>query len=344
LRVIDLHAHLTPQRFQAAIKATGMWHGLTSSTGELEVPGFRRTLTERLSDMDGLGVDVQVVSPNGGFYQYQNEPETTAVIARDCNDEIAEMCAAHPDRFAGLATLPMQDIPTAVIELTRVMGIGFKGAMVNDHINGRTFDEPEFLPFWEAAERLGAIVFFHQANNTVVTGRIDRYHLDNSVGNLTERALTFVAIVGGGIIDRFPKLKILLGHAGGYTAFGIARMDRAWKAARELVGEGVDPAVALGGDFGAEEAFLAEAADRGPSAQPPSAYLRSFHYDSCTYTPATLRFLVDTVGDDRVVLGTDYPAPMILDDAVNWINGLDSLTADQKESILSRNPARLLGW
>ena len=344
MRVIDLHAHLTPQRFQAAIKATGRWHGLTSATGELQVPGFRRTLTERLSDMDALGVDVQVVSPNGGFYQYANEPDTTALIARECNDEIAEMCAAHPDRFAGLATLPMQDVPAAVIELTRVMGMGFKGVMVNDHVNGRTFDEPEFLPFWDAAERLDAVVFFHQANNTVVTGRIDRYHLDNSVGNLTERALTFGAIVGGGIIDRFPKLKILLGHAGGYTAFGIARMDKAWAAARELVGEGVDPAVALGGDFGAEEALRAEAGDRGPLARPPSAYLRSFYYDSCTYTPATLRFLVDAVGDDRVVLGTDYPAPMILEDAVNWINGLDCLTADEKQSILSRNPARLLGW
>jgi len=88
----------------------------------------------------------------------------------------------------------------------------------------------------------------------------------------------------------------------------------------------------------------AEAGDRGPLARPPSAYLRSFYYDSCTYSPATLRFLVDAVGDDRVVLGTDYPAPMILEDAVNWIIGLDCLTADEKQSILSRNPARLLGW
>ncbi len=341
--VVDLHAHITPQRFQAAIKATGEWHGLTSSTGELQVPGFRRTLDERLADMDALGVDVQVVSPNGGFYQYDNDPATTAIIARECNDEIAEMCVNHPDRFAGLGTLPMQDVPAAITELTRAMGMGFKGAMVNDHVNGRTWDEPEFLPFWETAERLGAVIFFHQADDTVVTGRIDRYHLDNSVGNLTERALTFGAIVGGGVIDRFPDLKILLGHAGGYTAFGIARMDKAWEASRELVDEGVDPAVALGGAFGAEEARVVESGDIGAGARPPSAYLRNFYYDSCTYTEASLRFLIDIVGSDRVVLGTDYPAPMILKDAVNWINGLASLTADEKESILSRNPARLVG-
>src|SRR5438445_13596222 len=107
--VIDLHAHLTPQRFQAAIRATGEWHGLTSRTGELQVPGFRRTTDQRLADMDALGVDMQVISPNAGFYQYGNYPATTSVIPRDCNDEIADMRDAHPDRFAGLRALPTQD-------------------------------------------------------------------------------------------------------------------------------------------------------------------------------------------------------------------------------------------
>lgn len=336
-RVIDLHSHLTPQRFQAAVRAGTTWHGLTSAVGELQVPGFRRTLDERLADMDALGVDVQVVSPNAGFYQYANDPALTLLIARDCNDEIAEMIAAHPDRFAGLGTLPMQDIPSAVAELQRIMrDLRFKGVMVGDHVNGRTLDQPEFFPFWSAAEQLGALVFFHQGGQTVVTGRIDRYHLDNSVGNLTERALTFGALVGGGVMDRFPNLKVLLGHAGGYTVFGIARMDRAWTAAHQMAAEGVDPAVALGGDFGA--ALPPESISR-----PPSDYLRRFHYDCCTYTGATLRFLIDSVGVDQVVFGTDYPAPMMIQDPVRWINGLDVLAVDEKDAILSRNPARLAG-
>jgi aminocarboxymuconate-semialdehyde decarboxylase len=340
--VIDLHAHVTPQRFQAAIRAAGEWHGLTATTGEIEVPGFRRTVEERLQDMDATGVDIQAVSPNAGFYQYGIDPSATTVIARECNDEIAEMVAANPDRFTGLATLPMQDVSAAVGELERcVHDLGLRGAMVNDHVNGRTFDEPEFLPFWEAAERLGAVTFFHQGSDTVVTSRIDRYHLDNSVGNLTERALTFGALVGGGVMDRFPRLKVLLGHAGGYTAFGIARMDRAWRAAREMVADGVDPAVALGGDLGAENEVSYAAP--GGAQRPPSDYLRRFYYDSCTYTEATLRYLLDAVGSDRVVLGTDYPAPMILTDAVRWIRSLASLSTDDKEAILSRTPAALLG-
>src|SRR5438270_8534529 len=169
-----------------------------------------------------------------------------------------------------------------VIDLhAHVTPLRFQGVMVGDHVNGKTYDEPEFRAFWEAAETLGALVFFHQGGGTVVRGRTARYRLDNSVGNLTERALTFGAIVGGGVIDRHPKLKLLLGHAGGYTAFGIARMDKAWEAARELVKEGVDPAVALGGEFGAERELLERTADRGPATRPPSAYLRSFYYDCC---------------------------------------------------------------
>jgi aminocarboxymuconate-semialdehyde decarboxylase len=340
---IDLHAHVTPQRFQSAIRQRGEWHGLTDEVGELDVPGFRLGLAERLRDMDSMGIAIQAVSPNAGFYQYDNDPERTATIARECNDEIAEMCADHPDRFVGLATLPMQHVPAAIAELRRVMlELGFKGAMVGDHVAGRTWDEPEFEPFWAAAEELGAVIFFHQGSATVVTHRIDRYHLANSVGNLTERALTFGALVGGGVMDRHPRLKLLLGHAGGYTAFGAARMDRAWQAAQELVSDGVDPAVALGGEYGAEAAFLARP-EASRQSQPPSAYLGRFYYDSCTYTGATLRFLIDQVGSDRVVLGTDYPAPMILPDGVRWMMSLPELSTAERDRILSANPRALLG-
>jgi aminocarboxymuconate-semialdehyde decarboxylase len=268
---IDLHAHVTPQRFQSAIRQRGEWHGLTEEVGELEVPGFRLGVSDRLRDMDAVGVAIQAVSPNAGFYQYDKDVETTATIARDCNDEIAEMCDQHPDRFVGLATLPMQDVPAAIAELRRVMlELGFKGVMVDDHVNGRTWDEPEFESFWAAVEDLGAVTFFHQGSATIVTRRIDRYHLANSVGNLTERALTFGALVGGGVLDRHLRLKLLLGHAGGYAAFGAARMDRAWEAARQLVADGVDPAVALGGEYGDESELMARSGESRRS-RPPSA-------------------------------------------------------------------------
>jgi aminocarboxymuconate-semialdehyde decarboxylase len=173
-------------------------------------------------------------------------------------------------------------------------------------------------------EAAGAAVFFHQCSATVVESRTERYGLPNTIGNLTERAITFGTLVFGGVMDEFPDLKICLGHAGGYTAFGVARMDKGWRAgAMEDMPE-----------FEDARSYLQKA---------PSEYLGRFYYDSCTYTEGTLRFLLDAVGSDRVVLGTDYPAPMILDDAVNWINGLQSLSAEEKSAILSQNPARLLG-
>ena len=110
------------------------------------------TPEQRLADMNSLGVDIQVVSTNVAFYKYDQDVATTTAIAQACNNEVHQMTVDYPDRFAGLATLPMQDIPAAIAELERcVVQLGLKGAMINDHVNGRTFDEPEFRPFWRAA-------------------------------------------------------------------------------------------------------------------------------------------------------------------------------------------------
>ena len=235
------------------------------------------------------------------------------------------MMRGHPDRFTGLASVPMQDVPAAIAEMEYAMGeLGFRGVTLGDHVDGRMLDEKAFRPFWREVEAAGAAVFFHQCSATVVESRTERYGLPNTIGNLTDRAITFGTLVFGGVMDEFPDLKICLGHAGGYTAFGVARMDKGWRAgAMEDMPE-----------FEDARSYLQKA---------PSEYLGRFYYDSCTYTEETLRFLLDAVGSDRVVLGTDYPAPMILDDAVNWINGLGSLSAEEKEAILSQNPARLLG-
>ncbi|MEX1125513.1 MAG: amidohydrolase family protein [Acidimicrobiia bacterium] len=330
MSVIDMHAHVTPERYKKAIRAHGSWHGLDSTPGELGFGGFDKAVSERLTDMDSLGVDMQLVTPTVGFYQYENELDVTKAIARECNDEIAEMVQSHPTRFAGLATLPMQDVPSAIAEMERaILDLGMKGVIVSDHVAGRTYDEPEFLPFFAASEELGAILFFHQGGDTCVNYRIRRYKLGNAVGNLTERALVYAALVFGGIIDRFPNLKPYLAHGGGYTTFGVARMDKVAGALEGDSGSGFIP------PFGEGDGFS--------QALPPSAYLDRFHYDCCTYSGPALRFLIDAVGIDRVMLGTDYPAPMLLHDAVNWVNGLPELTDLERQAILSTNPMALLG-
>jgi aminocarboxymuconate-semialdehyde decarboxylase len=323
MQAIDVHTHVTPQRFRDAVSGGGEWHGLTAATGELEIPEFSLGAEERVAAMDKMGMAVQVLSPNTGFYCYDRQAGEAATIARECLDEMAAMRDAFPERFEIAGTVPMQDVSVAIEELEHAMRErGACGVMVDDNVNGRTWDEPEFRPFWKAAEELGAVVLFHQ-HGTLVDQRTDRYALSNSVGNLVERALTFGALVFGGVLDEFPELNLCLCHAGGYVAFGIARMDKAWRAGKEGIPGFEDAALNL--------------------ERPPSDYLARFYYDCCTHTPETLRFLIDTVGIDQVVFGTDYPAKMILDDTVAWIEGLDVLDQREKAAILFDNPARMLG-
>ena len=330
MRSIDIHAHLTPQRFWRATEERGDWHGLKRERDargrEILVAGDRRgqlppksswTPEQRLSDMDSLGVDVHVVSPYSGFYNYEMATEQTVASSRESNDEISQMMQSWPDRFQGLATLPMQDVPAAVGELERVMGqLGFKGAVIDDKINGKLLDEPEFRPFWKAAEQLGAVIMFHQGGDTIVDQRIKRYHLPNSVGNLADRTLTFAALVMGGVMDACPDLRVCLSHGGGFACYGAGRMDRGW--------ERISPGERL-------------------AAHPPSAYLNRFYYDCIVYTEQALRFLIDSVGIDRVVFGTDWPYDMAQDWPVPWILSMESLTQEEKDAILWKNLETLLG-
>jgi len=329
MRSIDVHAHLTPQCFWQATEKGGDWHSLKREKDErgqelAVIAGKRQALPprakwtpeERLADMDSLGVDVHVVSPYVGFYNYQLDTKLATATSRATNDEIASMTRAWPTRFAGLGTVPMQDVKASIDELERcVTQLGLKGAEINDHVNGRTLDEPEFRPFWKAADQLGALVFFHQGGETLVSPRTQRYHLPNTVGNLVDRAVTFATLVSGGVMDECPNLKIVLGHGGGYTCYGIGRMDRGWQVRSEA---------------------------RANIQQPPSTYLRRFYYDCIVYTESALRFLIDTVGADRVVFGTDWPYDMALDWPVSWILAMESLTQEEKDAILWRNLERLL--
>lgn len=330
MRSIDFHAHLTPQCFWRATEAGGDWHGIKreqdargrqivvsgTSRGQLP-PKAAWTPEQRLADMESLGVDIHVVSPFSGFYNYELDASQAMSSSRETNDEISQMMQSWPDRFHGLATLPMQDVPAAVAELERVMvDLKFEGAVIDDKVNGKLLDDPEFMPFWKAAEQLGAVILFHQGGETIVDRRIRRYHLPNSVGNLADRTLTFASLVMGGVMDACPDLRICLSHGGGYACYGAGRMDRGWERIPQ---------------------------SQRLAAQPPSQYLSRFYYDCIVYTEQSLRFLIDSVGIDRVVFGTDWPYDMAEDWPVSWILAMDSLTQAEKDAILWQNLENLLG-
>ncbi len=331
MRTLDIHAHLTPQAFWKATENGGDWHGIGRHIDERGQPhpliggqigGALGPKTQwepeqRLADMDSLGVDVHVLSPFSGFYNYHLDSKVAIATSQDSNNEVSQMVKTWPDRFSGLGTLPMQDVGAAIAELERGMTqLGLKGAMINDQINGKWLDEPEYMPFWKAAEQMGAMILFHQGGKTTVSDRIERYHLPNTIGNLADRAVTFGTLVMGGVMDACPDLKICLSHGGGYTCYGIGRMDRGWR--------GLPP-------------------EGSKIERPPSSYLRQFHYDCIVYTEEALRYLIDTVGADRVLFGTDWPYDMVFDWPVSWVLSLENVTQEEKELILWKNLEKLLG-
>ena len=194
--------------------------------------------------------------------------------------------------------------------------LGMKGAMIDDHVNGVTYDDPQFYPLWEVAEQTGAVILIHQAVETLVTPRLNRYHLPNTIGNLVDRAVTYASFVFGGVMDKYPGLRVCLSHGGGYTCFGAGRMDRGWQVRSEA---------------------------RVNISKPPSTYLNRFWYDCLTHSEPALRMLIDSVGIDKVVFGTDWPFDMQIDWPVSWVLGLESLTQEEKEAILYKNLETLLG-
>lgn len=331
MRSIDIHAHLMPQSLWKAVDAGQAWHGFRLEPGRglgavvradkrvgVQTPKLRFTPEERLKDMDEQGVDVQVVSIHTPLFSYDVDSAQGQQLAREVNDEIAAMTRQWPQRFAGLATLPVQDVGAAVDELDRAVHVlGLKGAELDTVVNGQTWDEPHFLPLFKAAEAMGAVLFFHpQPQDNLVLAFTEKFNLANSIGVPVEDALLVATLIFGGIFDACPELKVCIAHGGGPACFGMGRLDRGWQVRSEA---------------------------RMHIQHPPSTYQRHFYYDCVTNSEVALRFLIDQVGADHVVLGSDWPFVGWEPSPPGWVQSLTSLTPEEKEKILCKNLEQLLG-
>jgi aminocarboxymuconate-semialdehyde decarboxylase len=329
MKTIDIHAHLVPQSLWKAVESKTEWYGYRHEPGEglgamvgggarngFGSPKVRYTPEERLKDMDAQGVDVQVVSIHTPFFGYHLDAAQGRALARDVNDEIAAMTRQWPARFAGLATLPMQDVKSAIDELEHaVTKLGLKGAELDTHVNGGQWDEPGFLPFFKAAEAMGAVLFFHpQPQNNFLRQRNPRHGLSNSLGVLLDDAIVTATLICGGVLEACPDLRVCIAHGGGPACFVMGRLDRVWHGRPES----------------------------RSTPQPPSAYERRIFYDTVAASEEALRFLLDRVGADRVVLGSDWPFVPWKPSPGGWIQGLKSLTQEEKEKILWKNLEALL--
>ncbi|MGE3539854.1 MAG: amidohydrolase family protein [Candidatus Tectimicrobiota bacterium] len=332
MRTIDLHTHLVPQCLWRSVDAGQPWYGLQATPApgastlvragkQIHMPGAKMRFTpeQRLQDMDAEGTDVQVVSIHTPLFGYDLDPAQGRQLARDVNDEIAAMTRQWPQRFAGFATLPVQDVSAAIAELERAVTVlGLKGAELDTVANhGLTWDEPQFTPLFQAAEALGAVLFFHpQPVDNLLLARTDKYGISNSIGVPVEDALVVATLIFGGIFEACPALKVCIAHGGGPACFGMGRMDRGWQVRPEA---------------------------RLHIQQPPSRYQRHLYYDCVTNSEAALRFLIDQVGIDRVVLGSDWPFVHWDPSPGGWVRSLQSLTPEEKDKILWKNLEELLG-
>jgi aminocarboxymuconate-semialdehyde decarboxylase len=329
MRTIDIHAHLVPQSLWRAVAEGREWHGFRHRPGEglgtmeangkrtaFNSPKVRFTPEERIADMDAQGVDMQVVSIHTPFFGHHLDAAEGRALAREVNDEIASMTKQWPQRFAGLATLPMQDVKGAIDELERaVTRLGLKGAELDTQVNGAQWDEPQFLPFFKAAEQMGAVLFYHpQPQHNFLIDRINRYGLFNSVGVVLDDAIVVAVLIAGGILEACPDIKICIAHGGGPACLLMGRMDRGWQGRRDV--------------------------QKIP--KPPSAYQKKLYYDTVVGSEEALRFLIDQVGIDRVVLGSDWPFVPWHPSPVTWVQGLTAISPEEKEKILWRNLETLL--
>jgi aminocarboxymuconate-semialdehyde decarboxylase len=330
MKTIDIHAHLVPRSLWEAADAGNEWYGFRHEPGDglgtvlgngkrtqFNSPKVRFTPEERIADMDAQGVDVQVVSIHTPFFGYHLDPTRGRALARDVNDEIASMTKRWPTRFAGFATLPVQDVKAAVDELERAVTVlGLKGAELDTLVNGENWDEPKFLPLFRAAEAMGAVLFFHpQPQHNFMLQRTTRYGLFNSLGVIVEDAIVVAVLIFGGILDACPDLRACVAHGGGPACFAMGRIDRSW--------QGMPPT-------------------RRTISQPPSGYQRRLYYDTVVGSEKALRFLLDEVGADRVVLGSDWPFVPWHPSPVAWVQGLETVTREEKDQILWRNLEALL--
>lgn len=296
---IDVHAHYIPE---SCLELVGMGPEPGALVGDIT------DLGKRLRDMDAMGVDIQAVSPWLGFLNRD------LATARRMNDGIAQAVRLHPNRFVGLAVVPMSSPTEAAAELERaVKELGMRGLGIASNVDGRNLDDQEFAPFYSKVQELDVPVFIHPAN-VLGMDRMGSYHLGNLLGNPTDTAAAAASLIFGGVLKEFPRIKFYLAHGGGSCPFLRGRWEHGWRIRQEA---------------------------RANIDKPPSEYFRLLYFDSLLHSVPALNYLVETVGVERVMLGTDYPFDMGDHDPVKTIASLPHLSDGQKEQIFGGNAAAL---
>jgi aminocarboxymuconate-semialdehyde decarboxylase len=322
-RVIDIHAHYFPQtyldlvasdgkRFDAAYYTTDKgWFIKTPAGGNGPLPNKFIDLKARIADMDRQGVAVQAISLTAPML-YWGDADLSTNLAKAWNDAATEAHRAYPTRLVCFLTLPMLYPDRALAELERASKLpGMRGVYLGCNIAGRDLDDPLFEPVLARIEALNLPVFLHPVD--AGDARLRPYFLFNLLGNPVDTAIAAGHLIFGGVLDRHPQLQICLPHGGGVLPILAGRIDQGWKVRPDLK-------------------YLPQA---------PSAYLKRFTYDTITHSKQVMEFVIQQVGPERVMVGSDYCFTMGYDQPVQFLDQLD-LSGVQRQMILGGNAERIL--
>jgi aminocarboxymuconate-semialdehyde decarboxylase len=273
---------------------------------------------ERIKAMDEQGIDVEALSINPIFW-YKAEPDLADQVVKLQNEKLAEICAAHPDRFVGMASVALQDPALAATQLENgVKHLGLRGALIGGSVNGEELSDPKFHPFWAKAEELGVLIFIHPQGTGELgaSGRLKGNGvLENVIGNPLETTIALSHLIFEGTLDSFPGLKICAAHAGGFLPSYAARSDQGCVTFPGRCTKTLQ--------------------------KKPTEYLRQLYYDSIIFTPEGLRHLIAEVGVSQIVLGTDFPFPWTKT-AVDHILTTPGLSDTERAAMLGETAEKLL--
>jgi aminocarboxymuconate-semialdehyde decarboxylase len=329
LRAIDLHSHFFPREWEDLGKRFGTpdWPWMKHLGGDkaMVMLGERefRPVTSacwdagrRLEEMDRDGVDLQVMCSTPVLFAYARPPAQALYCAQLFNDAGLELAARGKGHLKTLCQVPLQDTDAACKELSRAMKAGHLGVQIGNHVGNRDLDDEGIIAFLQHCAAEGAAVLVHPWD-MMGGARTSRWMMGWTVSMPAETQLSIVALILGGGFDRLPgNLRICFAHGGGSFAFLLGRLENAWRN-RDVA--------------------------RGIAKEPPSRYLERFYVDSAVFDPRALRLLIEVMGEERVMLGSDYPFPLGEQRVGKLIRDMESLQPAARKKLLADNARRFLG-
>lgn len=269
-----------------------------------------------IKNLDATKVDIMAVSPAPFLFFYYLDGPTGYDACQTQNDAIVQAVAEYPDRLVGLGIVPLQDIGLAVKELERLAGeLQLPGIEISSNVQGTYLGDEQFWPFWEAVEALDLFVFVHPDQPIIGNDQLKDYYLINLVGNPIETTRSIADVVFSGVLEAYPKLKLCFAHAGGTVPYIRGRFEHGYHVRTE---------------------------PRAKIKRPPSEYIKLLYFDTIIHWEPALEFLVNTVGADKVVAGSDYPFDMGPSEPVRFVEGVPGISEADRKKILGGNAMKLL--